>query len=147
VGIGVDADLLETVGLLARQRVELGDAFQLFPEEGQLPRPVLEVRGPDLHAVAAHAEGPALKRLIVAAVLLGHEIGHDLALVIFAPRVQVLRHRAVGLDRADAVDAGDRGHDDHVVAFQKRPGRRVAHPVDLFVDLGFLLDIGVRPRT
>ena len=39
----------------------------------------------------------------------------------------------------------DRGDDDHVVAFQKRPGGRVAHPVDLFVDLGFLLDIGVGP--
>jgi hypothetical protein len=51
------------------------------------------------------------------------------------PDDQVLGHRAVGLDRADAVDAGDRGDDDHVVAFQQRPGGRVAHPVDLLVDL------------
>jgi hypothetical protein len=38
------------------------------------------------------------------------------------------------------------GDDDHVVALQKRPGRRVAHPVDLLVDGGFLLDVGVRAR-
>ncbi|MEO0904696.1 MAG: DEAD/DEAH box helicase family protein, partial [Pseudomonadota bacterium] len=49
-----------------------------------------------------------------------------LALVVFAAHVDVLRHRAVGFDRPDAVDAGDRGHDDHVVALQQGAGGRVA---------------------
>ncbi|CAM5391677.1 hypothetical protein FALB51S_02051 [Frigidibacter albus] len=40
----------------------------------------------------------------------------------------------------------DGSDDDDVVAFQQRPGRRVAHPVDLLVDLQFLLDICIRPR-
>ena len=52
----------------------------------------------------------------------------------------------VGLDRADAVDAGDGGDDDDVVALQQRARRRVAHAVDLLVDRGFLLDVGVRAR-
>ena len=55
-------------------------------------------------------------------------------------------HRRVGLDRADAVDAGDRGDDDDVVALEQRARRRVAHAVDLLVDRGFLLDIGVGAR-
>ena len=55
-------------------------------------------------------------------------------------------HRGVGLDRADAVDAGDRGDDDDVVALQHRARRGVAHAVDLLVDRRFLLDIGVGAR-
>ena len=56
------------------------------------------------------------------------------------------RHRRIGLDRADAVDARHRGDDDHVVALQQRARRGVAHAVDLLVDRGFLLDIGVGAR-
>ena len=49
----------------------------------------------------------------------------------------------VGLGRTDAVDAGDRGHDDHVAPGQQAAGGRVAHLVDLVVDGGVLLDEGV----
>ncbi len=55
-------------------------------------------------------------------------------------------HRGIGFDIADAVDAGDGGDDDHIVAFQERARRRMAHAVDLLVDRGFLLDIGVGAR-
>ena len=55
-------------------------------------------------------------------------------------------HRRVGLDRADTVDAGDRGDDDDVVALEQRARRRVAHAVDLLVDRRFLLDVGVGAR-
>ena len=57
--------------------------------------------------------------------------------------LEVEDHRRIGLDRADAIQARDRGDDDHVVAFQQRPRRRVAHPVDRLVYAGLLLDIGV----
>ena len=58
------------------------------------------------------------------------------------------RHRRarIGLHRADAVDARHRGHDDHVVALQDRPRRRMAHAVDLLVHRGILFDIGVGAR-
>ena len=62
------------------------------------------------------------------------------------PDLQAEGHRRVGLDRADAVDAGDRGDDDHVVALEQRARRRVAHAVDLLVDRRFLLDVGVGAR-
>ena len=39
-----------------------------------------------------------------------------------------------------------RGDDDDVAPLEDRPGRRVAHPVDLLVQRQFLLDIGVGAR-
>ena len=59
---------------------------------------------------------------------------------------QLHHHARIGLDRADAVDAGDRGDDDDVVAFEQRLRGGVAHAVDLLVDLGVFLDIGVGAR-
>ena len=63
-----------------------------------------------------------------------------------SPLLEHEGHRRVGLDRADAVDARHRRHDDHVVALEQRARRRVAHAVDLLVDRGSLLDIGVGAR-
>ena len=122
------------------------DRLQLLAEEGEPPGAVLEVRRPELERIAADPEGAALEGVVVAAVLLLDEVGDHPALVVGLAGDEVLGHRAVGLDRADAVDAGDRGDDDDVVALQQRPGRRVAHPVDLLVDLAFLLDVGVGAR-
>ena len=141
--VGVDADARQRVGAGAGQRVELADRFELLAEEGEPPGAVLEVGRPDLERIAADPEGAAGEALVVAAVLLLDEVGDDAALVVGLADDEVLGHRAIGLDRADAVDAGDRGDDDDVVALQQRPGGRVAHPVDLLVDLAFLLDIGV----
>ena len=47
------------------------------------------------------------------------------------------------LRRAEAVDAGDRRHHDHVAPGQQGVGRGVAQPLDLLVDRGVLLDVGV----
>jgi hypothetical protein len=145
VTVGIDADLLERIGLGPGQRIEFKDRLQLVAKERKAPGAIFQVGGPHLQAVAAHAEAATLEGLVVATVLLGHEFRHHLADVIALPHHQVLRHRRISLDRADAIDAGHRRHDDHVIAFQKRPCGRMAHPVDLFVDLGFLLDIGIRP--
>jgi hypothetical protein len=104
------------------------------------------MRRPDLQRVAPHPERPAREEIVVALVLLRRQLAHHRALVVLRPDLQVLRHRPVGLDRPDAVDAGDRGDDHHVVAFQQGAGGGVAHPVDLLVDLRFLFDIGVGAR-
>jgi hypothetical protein len=86
VRVGVDRGRFRKLSVFSPgQRVELGDALQLVAEEGQPPGAVLKVGGPDLERVAAHAERAALERLVVAAVLLGHQIGHDLALVDISP--------------------------------------------------------------
>ncbi len=78
--------------------------------------------------------------------MLRHQIGQKLALVEPVADLHLEGHGGIGLDRADTVDARHGSDDDHIVAFEQRAGGRVAHPVDLFVDRGFLLDIGVRAR-
>ena len=85
VGIGVDADLFKAVGLVAGQRIELGDAFQFLAEKRQFPCPVIQMRGPNLEAVTTHPETAALKGGVVAAVLLRDQIADHLALVIALP--------------------------------------------------------------
>ena len=102
--------------------------------------------GEDLDGVAADAEGAADEVDVAALVLLGDEVGEQLALVEAVADGHLEGHGGVGLDRADAVDAGDRGDDDAVVALEERARRRVAHAVDLLVDRRFLLDIGVGAR-
>src|SRR5690606_14982010 len=101
------------------------------------------MRGPDLERITSHAEVAALEGGVVAAVLLLNKAGDYLTLIIGQTCDQILGHRAAGLDRTDAVDARDRCHDDDIVALQQRPGSRVAHPVDLLVDLALLLDEGI----
>ena len=81
--VGVDADFVHRAGALACEGVELGDGLKLFAKEGELPGAVFEVGGKDFEAIAAHPERATLKGLVVAAVLLGDEFGHDGALVVF----------------------------------------------------------------
>jgi hypothetical protein len=147
VAVGVDLDGWEVRRLLAGQRVELDDGLDLVAEQADAPGAVLVVGGEDLQGVAATAERTALEGGVVALVLLGHQVGHQLLLVDGLADLQREGHGGVGLDRADAVDAADRGDDDDVVALQDRPGGRVAHPVDLLVDGAVLLDIGVGARN
>ena len=147
VAVGVDADLLVIALACAGQGVELDNRLKLVSEEAEPPSAVLQVGGPDLDHVAAHPEGTPLEGRVQPLVLLRHQLVDEVPLVVALAHDHVLRHGRIGLDRADAVDAGHRGHDDHVIAFQKRAGRRVAHPVDGLVDLRFLLDIGVAARN
>ncbi len=49
----------------------------------------------------------------------------------------------VGLGGAQAVDAGDGGHDDYVLAVEQGACGGVAHPVNGFVDGGVFLDVEV----
>ena len=100
----------------------------------------------DLDRIALGAEGAAGKVELVAAVLqLDQGAQQPLALDLLA-LLQRQGHPGVGFGRADAVDAGDRGHDDDVVALEQGARRGVAHPVDLLVDARSLLDVGVGAR-
>ena len=99
-----------------------------------------------LDGVAAHAEIAAREGDVVAPVLQRHEIGEELPLRNAVAHLDRERHRRIGLDRADTVDARDRGHDDDVVAFEQRARGGVAHAVDLLVDRAVLLDVGVGAR-
>ena len=137
----------EEVGcFLAGERIELGDRLDLVAEEGDAPGGVFVVGGEELHGVAADAEGAADEAGVAALVLELGEGAEELALVDLLALAEIDGHRGVVLDRADAVDAGDRGDDDDVVALEQGAGGRMAHAVDLLVDGRFLLDVGVGAR-
>ena len=144
--IGIDLDEFEVLRLVAGERIEFGDRLDLLAEKADAPGAIFVVGREYLDRVAAHAKDAAREIAAAALVLQSDEVGDELALVEpFAAR-HGEGHRRIGLDRADAIDARHRGDDDHVVAFQQRPRRRMAHAVDLLVDRGFLLDIGVGAR-
>ncbi len=144
--IGVHLDEFELVLLVAGERIELLDGLDGVAEQVHAPGAILIVRREDVDDVAADAEGAAGEVGLGALVLQRDQVGDQLPLVDALALLQRERHRGVGLDRADTVDAGHRGDDDDVVALEQRARRRVAHAVDLLVDRGILLDIGVGAR-
>ena len=146
VRVGVDLDEFELVLLVAGERIELLDILDGVAEQVHAPGAVFIVRREDVDDVAANPKGAAGKIGLGALVLQGDEVGDQLPLVDALALLQRERHRGIGLDRADTVDAGHGGDDDDVVALQQRPRRRMAHAVDLLVDRGILLDVGVGPR-
>src|SRR6185312_11366458 len=146
MAVGVDLDRVQRAGLVAGQGIELGDLVYGVAEQLDPPGAVLIVGGEDVDHIAAHAEGAAGEIVVVAAVLQRDQAGDGLLAVDALAALDADRGARIGLDRADAVDAGDRGDDDDVVALQDRARRRMAHAVDLFIYGAVLLDIGVGAR-
>ena len=62
------------------------------------------------------------------------------------PFVEEEHHPVIRLGRSEAVDARHRRDDERVAPLEQRARRGVPHPVDLFVDRRFLLDVGVGLR-
>ncbi len=111
------------------------------------PDRALLVGRPHLDHVAPDAERPAREVHVVPVVLDVHEPPQDVVAVHPGARPKRDEHRAVLLGRAEAVDARHRGHDDDVPALEEGRGRLEAEPVDLLVDVGVLLDVGVGDRN
>ena len=130
---------------LAGERVEVLDRLDLVAEED---RPVgrLGVGREHLERLAAHAEGAATERLVVARVHVVDELAQHLVAV---DHLALLQQRDLGvvlLRRAEAVDAGHRRHHDHVAPREQRARGGVPKAVDLLVDRGVLLDVEVLRR-
>ncbi len=102
--------------------------------------------GKNFDGVAARAQHAAIEIGVVALVLQLGQVAQDLRAVDPVPHRVGLGHFQIGFGVADTVDAGDRRHDDHITPLEQHAGGGVTHPVDLLVDRGFLLDIGVRAR-
>ncbi len=70
---------------------------------------------------------------VVALVLEVDQVAQDGVAAVLAAGPQLEHGRAVVDRGAEAVDADDAGHDDHVAALEQGVGRGVAQPVDLVV--------------
>ena len=136
---------LELLDDLAGERVDRRDALHLVAEERD-PDATLLVGGEHLDGVAPHPELVPGEVEVVALVLQLDEPGEDRALLALLPHVEDQALAGVLLGTAEAVDRRHRRHDDHVAPGHQRAGGRVAQPVDLVVDRGVLLDVGVGRR-
>ena len=105
----------------------------------------LRVGGEDLDHVAAHAEARALQHRVVSLVLLHDQPAHELAHVHGLAPPHLHAHVPVVLGAAQAVDARHGGDHDDVAPLHQGGGGGQAHPLDLLVDRGVLLDVQVLP--
>ena len=140
-----DVDFVFLVDLVAGQRVQRGDAVDLVAEEFDAHGQFL-VDGDDFDRIAAHAEGAAREGDVVALVLHGHEPAQQVVAIDLLAFLEKQHTPGVFLRSAQAVDAGDGGHD-HAVASGQQVGRGLmAQTFHIVVDVGVFLDIGVGLR-
>ena len=128
---------------LAGERVEARDPLDLVAPQLD-PDRLLLVRGKHFDRIAAHAEGAALERDVVALVQDVHQAAQNLlAWDLFADFE--VEHQSAVVDRvAQSVDARHRCHDDHVPALDQRRRGAQPQPLDVLVDRRVLLDVRVR---
>ncbi len=142
---GVDVELLPLGEELAGQRIELGDALHLVAEELHAHDEVVVGRL-QLQRVAADAEPGTRELLVVALVLEIDQLAQHAVAPVATAGAQAHHRGAVVDRRAQAIDARDAGHDDHIPALEERPRRGMAKLVDLVVARRILLDVRVRAR-
>ena len=146
VAVRVDQHLGRLGQHAAAQRVDLRDRVDLVAEELDPDRALVFVGREHLDHVAAHAEGAAVEVEVVAVVEHLDELAGEVVAAQLRALLHVRVHLAVGLGRAQAVDARDARHHDRVAPGQHRARRGVAQLVDLVVDRRVLLDVGVGGR-
>ena len=140
----VDRRAAEPLDLLPPQGIDDGDRLDRIAEELHPDRPLLFIGRKDLHDVPPDAEGPPVEVDVVPLVLDLDEAGEDRIPRDLHPLFEQEEHPVVGLRRTETVDARDAGHDDDIPPLEEIVGRRMAELVDLLVDRGVLLDVGVR---
>ena len=143
VGGGKDGRVVLVAQHLSGQGVDLGDALDLVSEEADPQGPPLVAHGEDIQRVAPDPEGAPLKVHVVSLELDVHQPPHDLLPADLHAGPQGQRELQILLGVAQGVDAGNRSHDDHVLALVQGAGGGVAQPVDLLVHRRGLLDVGI----
>ena len=145
VGSREDMDLRFMGDHIAGQRMQGGDAVDLVAEEFDADGQFL-VYGDDFDRIAPHAERAAGEGDVVALVLHGHEPAQQVVAIDLLAFLEKQHTPGVFLRSAQAVDAGDGGHD-HAVASGQQVGRGLmAQTFHIIVDVGVFLDIGVGLR-
>ena len=134
----------------ARQRVadDLAGEADRWRAEFDLAAPHLDAEGAlfvgrmDFDDVAAHAKRAAAQ-VFAALVLNVHQAAQQGFARDLLAGFEHDHHAEIRFGRAEAVDAGDGGDDDHVAALEERARGAHAQAVELVVDGGFLFDVGV----
>ncbi|MBT9149380.1 MAG: hypothetical protein DDT28_00803 [Dehalococcoidia bacterium] len=138
----INLDLISFHQQLACQGVDLGNTLDLFSPELHPDGDILIGRL-NLQGVTSDTEPAAGEIDIISFVLHFHQSpGNPVSVRPFS-FTEVDHEAVVFLGGTQPVDAGDRGGDDHIVPAEQRAGGRVTELIDLFVDVGFLFDVGI----
>ena len=143
----IDRILLQVPDRLTTQRIHEADALDLVAPELDADRVRVFVRREDLHGIAAHAEGAAVKVDVVALVLQLDEATKETGAQVLFAGLQPNEHLPIPIGASDAVDATHRRHDDRIATAQERARGRMTHAVDGVIDDGVLLDISIGRRN
>ena len=144
VGGGVDGRVAEPPLHRAGDHLHLADAVDLVPEELHPDGGVPGIDGEDLQGVPPDAEHIAVEGHVVALIAHLHQLGQDLLPVAGLPLPQGEDHALVVLRVAQAVDAADGGHHNHIPPLEEGGSGAVPQALDLVVDARVLLNEGVR---
>ena len=145
VGGWIDGHLVALCQDLAGERVYLCDALHLITEELHA-QDRLFAGGLHLERVTTHTELGTTEGGVVALVLQVDEVAQDRIAAIL-PRLAHLEHCRAVVDRStEAIDAGDRRHNDRVAPLKKRLGGRVSQLINLIIAAGVFLDVCVGAR-
>ncbi len=145
VGGGEDEDLLRLADDLTGERMQVGEPLDLVTEHLDAHGELL-VHGEHLHRVTAHPERASGERQVVARVLDIDQPAQQRVALDFLADAQADHPVDVLLRSAKAVDAAHGRHDDDIAAGEQVHRGRVPQPLDLLVDRGVLLDVGVGLR-
>ncbi len=142
VGGGRDDHAVEPAVGVAADDVEIHGLIELVAEEFQADA-LGGIGGEDIHGIPPDAESAGFRGVIVTGVLDGDQFLQEFIPVDDVAGGDGDNHVAVVLGRAEAVDAGDGGHDDDVVPGEEGIGGGETEAFDLLVDGSVLLDVGV----
>ncbi len=104
------------------------------------------IGGNDFQSVAAHAKRAAVEVVIVAFVMHFHQTADQIIHGQALPHFHGNDHLGVVFRRAQSVDAGHRGHDNHITPGQQGMSGRMAQLVYIVVNGGIFFNIGIRGR-
>ena len=126
------------------QGIHLAHGVDVVSKKFDAQGPFVMVSGDDFQHVPAHTEGPAMEVIVVTFILDFHQAGDEGIHGHMLPHFHRDDHAGVEFGGAQAVDAGNRSHDDHIAPCQQGMGRGMAQFVDIVVDGRIFLDVGVR---
>ena len=143
MGGRVDGHMVHHPGGGTGDHVDLADPVDLVPEELHPDGPVVGVDGENFHRVPPDPEAVAVEGHVVALIADLRELVQQLLHGPLLAGAQGDDHVGVVDGVPQAVNAGDRGHHDHIPPLKKGGGGGVAQALNLVVDGAVLLNEGV----
>ena len=144
VGSGIDGHMIDIPLRHAGNGVDLADPIHLIAEKFHPDGLTGPVGGVDLQGIAPEAELVTGEIQVIALVADLRQLSQHIIQGIFLSHPEGNDHGLIVDGVAQAVQAGNRGHHDHIPPLKEGGGGRVPQTVDLLVDGGILFDIGIR---